>query len=160
MAYLFPLLSLLSLSSVHAAPQASSACSEIPKNPAATQIGAQYLQVSGCGANLGPGQSDGGVVGAGSGTNTSSDTTSVSPSTISTTPSSPPSSAPTASSQSSSNATNSGPSPPAQSGGGKCPAGFRNTVFNTGAPRNAGWPQQTWNSLTANGVEDWGKSKL
>ena len=38
---------------------------------------------------------------------------------------------------------------------GSCPPNFRNTVFNTGAPRNAGWPSTIWHSLSANGVSDW-----
>lgn len=38
---------------------------------------------------------------------------------------------------------------------GSCPAGFINTVFNTNAPKNGGWPQTVWSSMTSNGVNDW-----
>ena len=34
--------------------------------------------------------------------------------------------------------------------------GFCNTVFNTGASRNPGFPNTTWDSLTANGVSNFG----
>ena len=34
--------------------------------------------------------------------------------------------------------------------------GFCNTVFNTGASKNTGFPDTTWNSLTANGVSGFG----
>ncbi|KAL9104504.1 MAG: hypothetical protein Q9163_000535 [Psora crenata] len=39
-------------------------------------------------------------------------------------------------------------------GQGSCP-GFRNVVFNTGAPTMAGWPQTTWGSLAKHGVDKW-----
>ena len=38
---------------------------------------------------------------------------------------------------------------------GACPPGFINTVFNTGAPRQQGWPTTVWSSLTSNGINDW-----
>lgn len=41
------------------------------------------------------------------------------------------------------------------SGGGSCPDGFINTVFNTGAPKSSGWPDTTWSSLSGNGVKQW-----
>ena len=37
-------------------------------------------------------------------------------------------------------------------GDGVCGAGGRNVVFNTGAPKNAGFPDVTWKTLTDNGV--------
>ena len=39
--------------------------------------------------------------------------------------------------------------------GVQCPPEFLNTVFNTDAPQNAGWPATTWSSLTANNVHNW-----
>ncbi|MCJ1457771.1 hypothetical protein MMC28_008140 [Mycoblastus sanguinarius] len=36
-----------------------------------------------------------------------------------------------------------------------CKAGFLNAVFNTGAPKNAGWPGTTWSTLTQYGINDW-----
>ena len=170
MVYSCLLLSLLSLSLVHSAPQGSPACGQVPQNPAAGQIGAQYLQIPGCGDDSSPSPNIGGASGGGTGTNDGSDNTSGSPPLPSTTSSSPPSgntgspppsSEITSGSPSTDNNTNAGPPPPpAQSGGGKCPQYFRNTVFNTGAARNAGWPQKTWDSLTSNGVVDWGRSSL
>ncbi len=41
-------------------------------------------------------------------------------------------------------------------GGGSCGAGYKNVVFNTGAPKNPGWASgATWASLTAAGVSGW-----
>lgn len=122
-----------------AAPQDPSVCRQVPQNPAAGQIAAQYLQVPGCGN----GQPDGGSTskaanGIGSDSNDAPAPTSMTGPIASGSPQGP-----------STNSTAPG------SAGGKCPSGFRNTVFNTGAPRNAGWPQTTWDSLSANGVNDW-----
>lgn len=131
--------SLLLVSLVRAAPQGSSACGNVPSNPAAGQIGAQYLQIPGC-----------------SGSSTSDSAKGVQRDTGS-------QSSNTGSSSNSSGST-SGPAPATDNttapvtGGGKCPKGFRNTVFNTVAPRNEGWPQTTWDSLTSNGVDDWSES--
>ena len=36
-----------------------------------------------------------------------------------------------------------------------CPAGFLNTVFNTNAPDQVGWPSTVWDSLTSHGVNEW-----
>ncbi len=41
------------------------------------------------------------------------------------------------------------------SGGGSCPEGFINAVFNTNAPKNGGWPGTTWTSLSEHGVNNW-----
>ena len=41
---------------------------------------------------------------------------------------------------------------------GSCPKGFLNTVFNTNAPKNGGWPSTVWSSLTGNGVNEWSTS--
>ena len=129
------------LSLVIAAPQGS--CNQVPQNPAADQIAAQYLRIPGC-DNGSDGGSKSKVTNS-----TGANSTNISDST-----SRPGSSAPAKPQPPSTNAT------APESGGGKCPAWFRNTVFNTGAPRNTGWPQTTWNSLTANGVTDWSKSKI
>ncbi len=134
------ILGLLLSSSINAAPQLSSLCSKTPQNPAAGQIAAQYLNIPGC-----RGSTDS--------TSKSQDSVPSDPGKSSNSTSRPASVTPVKSQLSSTN------SSAALSGGGKCPAGFRNTVFNTGAPRNAGWPQTTWNSLTSNGVSDWSKSK-
>lgn len=51
-----------------------------------------------------------------------------------------------------------GPAPAGPTGGsgaGSCPPGFMNTVFNTNAGKNGGWPETTWNSLSSNGINDW-----
>jgi len=45
------------------------------------------------------------------------------------------------------------------SGGGSCPDGFINTVFNTNAPKNGGWPGTTWSSLSGHGVKNWSTCK-
>ena len=42
-------------------------------------------------------------------------------------------------------------------GGGLCPPGFMNTVFNTNAPKNGGWPGTTWSSLSSRGINNWSK---
>ena len=42
-----------------------------------------------------------------------------------------------------------------RSGSSSCKSGFLNTVFNIGAPRNAGWPGTTWSTLTSHGIDDW-----
>lgn len=126
---------------VIAAPQGSSSYSQVPPNPAAGQIAAQYLQIPGCGNEPDVSSKPVAINAVKSSSNETSDSTSKSGSI---TPAEPQ--------QPSNNASAPG------STGGKCPAGFRNTVFNTGAPRNAGWPQTTWDSLTANGVSDWSKS--
>ena len=42
-----------------------------------------------------------------------------------------------------------------QAPSGKCPAGFLNVVFNTDAPKNSGWPNKVWDSLSSNGVSNW-----
>ena len=134
------------VSLVRAAPQGSSACGNVPSNPAAGQIGAQYLQIPGC-----------------SGSSTSGSAKGVERDTGSQSNSTGSQSGNTGSSSNSSNSS-SGPAPAPDNatapvtGGGKCPEGFRNTVFNTGAPRNQGWPQNTWDSLTSNGVDDWSES--
>ena len=128
-------------SSALAAPQGSSVCNQVPQNPAAGQIAAQYLQIPGCGNGPDVDTKSEAVKEIKSHSNGTSGSTSGSGSI-----------AAAKQQQPSTNATASG------STGGKCPAGFRNTVFNTGAARNAGWPQTTWNSLTANGVSDWSKS--
>ena len=133
---------LLLLSLVRAAPQGLSACGQIPANPAAGQIAAQYLQIPGCGGSSAGGSSNRVVNGTGSGFNDGSASTSATASIALATPQQPSTSA---------TAPN--------SSGGKCPSGFRNAVFNTGASKNAGWPQTTWNSLTSNGVDDWSKSE-
>ena len=52
----------------------------------------------------------------------------------------------------------SAPAPAA--GGGSCPQGFINTVFNTGAGKLGGWPSTTWSSLSGNGVNQWSKRRL
>ena len=127
---------------VFAAPQGSSICSQVPQNPAAGQIAAQYLEIPGCNDGSGGGSKSRVVTGIKSSSNQTSESTTVSGSIATGIPQQPSTNA-------------AAPS----SGGGKCPAGFRNTVFNTGAPRNAGWPQTTWDSLTTNGVNDWSKSK-
>lgn len=133
-------LTIMLLSHVRAAPQNPPACDQIPANPAADQIGAQYLQIPGCSETSTSRSSDG--VGNPTRSNSNAGSASIS---------APASTAPANPQQPSTNTT------VPESGGGKCPVGFRNTVFNTGAPRNAGWPQTTWNSLTSNGVDDWGK---
>lgn len=46
------------------------------------------------------------------------------------------------------------------SGGGSCPAGFINTVFNTNAGKNGGWPGTTWSSMSSNGVGNWSECML
>lgn len=38
---------------------------------------------------------------------------------------------------------------------GKCPAGFLNVVFNTDAPKNSGWVNRVWDSLSSNHVSNW-----
>ena len=38
---------------------------------------------------------------------------------------------------------------------GSCPPGFLNTVFNTNAPAQGGWPQTVWSSLSSNGINNW-----
>ena len=129
---------LLLLSCIRAAPQGSPACGQITANSAAGEIGAQYLQIPGCDASSDRGSSH--RVGNGTETNNITGSTSAS-APVSTTP-----------------LTSQGFSTNATTSGGKCPAGFRNAVFNTGASKNAGWPQTTWNSLTSNGVNDWSKS--
>ena len=152
MPFFLPFLTLFTaLAPVYAAPQGSAACASIPANPAAGEVPAQYLQVPGCG---------GGGSGGESTANTQSTATASPPAgssaAIQASPSSASSASPSPSAtsdQSSGNMTTASSPPPSD---GKCPAGFRNTVFNTGAARNAGWPQQTWNSLTSNGVQDWG----
>ena len=132
----FPVL----FSFVVAAPQGSSTCGQVQQNPAADQIAAQYLQIPGC--NNGPdGDSKPQAVNGTESHSSKASDSMTGPGTV---------------------ASGKAQQPPANStagsSGGKCPAGFRNTVFNTGAPRNAGWPQTTWNSLTANGVNDWSRS--
>ena len=129
----------LLLSLVVAAPQDPSACRQVPQNPAAGQIAAQYLQVPGCGN----GQPDGGSTSKASNSIGSDSNDAPAPTSI-TRP------IPSGSPQGPSTNTTA----PASTGG-NCSSGFRNTVFNTGAPRHAGWPQTTWDSLTANGVNDW-----
>ena len=187
MKYSFFVISLLLFLVVDAAPQTSSVCRSVPQNPAAGQIAAQYLQIPGCDdsseGKSGPvedsssnddstsddetcsdGDSDSDNDSGNTGANvtqpkshTASDSISnatsvtlVKPQRSSTGAAASPSGGETQ--QPSNNGTAPG------SGGGKCPSGFRNTVFNTGAPGNAGWPETTWNSLTANGVTDWGES--
>lgn len=133
------LLGLLLLSFVRAAPQGSPACGQVPANPAAGQIRAHYLQIPGCGGSLDTSSTIATSNGSGSNSNAgSASTPSVSTANLQ---------------HPTTNAT------ALETGAGKCPAGFRNTIFNTGASRNAGWPQATWNSLTSNGVEEWSKSK-
>lgn len=128
---------------VAAAPQGSSVCGQVPQNPAADQIGAQYLQIPDCDNGSGGGSKSEAANGNGPNPSKTPNTTSAPASIASEIPQQPSSIA-----------------MPQGSGGGKCPAGFRNTVFNTGAPRNAGWPQTTWDSLTANGVSDWSTLKV
>ncbi|KAK0509119.1 hypothetical protein JMJ35_008490 [Cladonia borealis] len=41
------------------------------------------------------------------------------------------------------------------SGSRACPPDFINTVFNTNAPDQIGWPNTVWGSLTSNGINDW-----
>ncbi len=133
---------LLLLSLVRAAPQGHPSCGQIPANPAAGQIAAQYLQIPGCGGSSAGGSSNRVGNGTGSGSNDGSASTSATASIAQANPQQP-----------STNAT------APNSSGRKCPSGFRNAVFNTGASKNAGWPQTTWNSLTSNGVDDWSKSE-
>ena len=146
MTYSFFAFSLLLVSLVRAAPQGSSACGNVPSNPAAGQIEAQYLQIPGC-----------------SGSSTSGPVKTVEKYTASQSNNTGSQSSNTGSSSNGSDSS-SGPAPAPDNatapvtGGGKCPEGFRNTVFNTGAPRNEGWPQTTWDSLTSNGVDDWSES--
>ena len=134
---------LLLVSLVRAAPQGSSACGNVPSNPAAGQIGAQYLQIPGCSGSSTSGSAKGVQRDTGSQSNGTGSQSSNTGST------------------SNSSGSTSGPAPAPSNatapvtGGGKCPSGFRNTVFNTGAPRNEGWPQTTWDSLTSNGVDEW-----
>ena len=123
-----------------AAPYDSLICRQVPQNPAAGQIAAQYLHIPGCPDGTDGGSKSKAVNGTGSDSNKTEESTSR-----------PGSIAPAKLQRPSTNTT------APKSSGGKCPAGFRNTVFNTGAPRNAGWPQTTWNSLSANGVNDWSK---
>lgn len=134
------ILGLLLFTSINAAPQHASLCPQIPQNPAAGQIPAQYLNIPGCGDSPGSGStSEVGDKPSSDSTNTSNSSSSFASVSLA------------KPQQPSTNATTLG-------SGGKCPAGFRNAVFNTGAPRNAGWPQKTWDSLTANGVNDWSES--
>lgn len=150
MTYPFFALIFLLVSLACAAPQGSSACGNVPSNPAAGQIGAQYLQIPGCSGSSTSGSAGGVERDTASQSNStglqSSNTASTSNSSDSTSPPAPAPQTP------SDNAT------APVTGGGKCPSGFRNTVFNTGAPRNAGWPQTTWDSLTSNGVDEWSES--
>ncbi|MCJ1395295.1 Glucose-repressible protein [Xylographa bjoerkii] len=37
----------------------------------------------------------------------------------------------------------------------QCPPNFLNTVFNTDAPQNAGWPATTWSNLQGNQISNW-----
>ena len=155
MTYSFFAFILLLVSLSCAAPQGFSACGNVPSNPAAGQIGAQYLQIPGC-----SGSSTSGSAGVerdtGSQSNStgsqSSNTGSNSNSSDSTSGPAPAPAIPAMPQTTSDNAT------APVTGGGKCPSGFRNTVFNTGAPRNEGWPQTTWDSLTSNGVDEWSES--
>ena len=160
---LFLCLPLLFLSFVVAAPGDSSSCRQVPQNPAAVEIAAQYLQIPGC--------DDGSTGGSGDGvandTKSDSSHTSYSSSGSTTTAKQQqPSTIASAKPQQTSTIASAKPQQNSTiaaapgSNGGKCPAGFRNTVFNTGAANNAGWPQTTWDSLTANGVSDWSKSML
>lgn len=135
--------SLLLVPFVGAASQQLSVCHQVPQNPAAGQIAAQYLHIPGCGDS----SSGGSNYKLANGTQSDSNNTSESTSTAALVDPANPQ-------QPSTNATISA------SGGGKCPVGFRNTVFNTGAPRNAGWPETTWSSLTENGVNGWSESQL
>ena len=144
-AFILPLLSF-----VVAAPQGSSICGQVPQNPAAGQIAAQYLQVPGCGNGPDGGSTPKVANDAGSNSNDAPAPTTITGPIASGKPQGP----------STNNNAVSGNTTTPGSGGGKCPPGFRNTVFNTGAPRNAGWPQTTWDSLTANGVNDWSESKF
>ena len=50
--------------------------------------------------------------------------------------------------------------PDLETRGTKCPANFRNVVFNTGAPKNPGWPNAIWDSLEENGVSNWSMTAL
>ena len=137
---------LLLVSLVRAAPQGSSACGNVPGNPAAGQIESQYLQIPGCSGSSTSGSLKGVERDAGSQSNSTGSQSS--------------NTAPTSNSSDSTSGAASAPDNATApvTGGGKCPKGFRNTVFNTGAPRNEGWPQTTWDSLTSNGVDDWSES--
>ena len=154
----------LLLSLVVAAPQDSSICRQVPQNPAAGQIASQYLQIPGCGDGFNDGSEVKVASGAKSNSNSTSDyssrptsITSAKPQQSTTTASAKPQQS-TSTASAKSQQTSTIPTAPGP-GGGKCHAEFRNTVFNTAASRNAGWPQTTWDSLTANGVSNWSKSK-
>ena len=61
----------------------------------------------------------------------------------------------TSTSSSTSSSTNGTSSAP-QRGGGKCPAGFLNVVFNVNAGSLPGWSNNAiWNSLSSNGISNW-----